>query len=160
MSGTGARRPTLVTVVAVLVAVAGAVVLAAGIALIVGRDNELVQIPLLLARVDGSLPFDDDQDLSVYVVVIGAVVAVSGAILGLLALGVARGRASAYALVVVVVGALAAGAVLPRARSTDDLARLSVTALGGALALLLLLVLVLLVGRRSRAWVLGRSRLA
>jgi hypothetical protein len=160
MTGTGARRPTLVTVVAVLVAVAGAVVLAAGIALIVGRDNELVQIPLLLARVDGSLPFDDDQDLSVYVVAIGAVVAVSGAILGLLALGIAHGRASAYALVVVVVGALAAGSVLLRARSTDDLARLSVTALGGALALLLLLVLVLLVGRRSRAWVLGRSRLA
>jgi hypothetical protein len=151
------RRPLLVTVVSALVLIAGVVVLLSGAALVAQRDNAIVQIPLLLARVDESLPFDNGQDLGVYVAVIGALVGISGVVLGALGLGVARGRAAAYVVVVVMVAALMIGALVVRGRVADDLAQLFVTALGAALGVLLALVLVLLVGRRSRAWVLGRE---
>jgi hypothetical protein len=151
------RRPALVTVVAVLVGIAGVVVVADGIALVVGRNNELVQIPLRLARVDESLPFDNGQDLSVYVAAIGAVVALAGVVLGLLGLGIARGRVVAYVVALVLLVSLTAGALVVRGRATDDLARLGLAGIGAAMAVLVVLLLLLLAGRRSRAWVLGRS---
>ena len=55
------------------------------------------------------------------------------------------------------VGALTIGALVVRGRVTDDLAQLFVTVLGAGLGILFALVLILLVGRRSRAWVLGRE---
>jgi hypothetical protein len=146
-----------VTVVSILVLIAGVVVFLSGVALVVQRDNAIVQIPLLLARVDESLPFDNGQDLGVYVAVVGALVGIAGVVLGALGLGIARGRAGAYVVVVVMVGALTIGALVVRGRVTDDLAQLFVTVLGAGLGILFALVLILLVGRRSRAWVLGRE---
>jgi len=157
MDDAAPRRPIIVTVVSVLVVIAGVVVLLSGAALVVERDNAIVQIPLLLARVDESLWFDNGQDLGGYVAVVGAAVGVAGVVLGALGLGVARGRAAAYVVVVVLVGALTIGALVVRGRITDDLAQLFVTVLGAALGVLFALVLVLLVGRRSRTWVLGRQ---
>ena len=151
------RRPLTVTVVSILVLIAGVVVFLSGVALVVQRDNAIVQIPLLLARVDESLPFDNGQDLGVYVAVVGALVGIAGVVLGALGLGIARGRAGAYVVVVVMVGALTIGALVVRGRVTDDLAQLFVTVLGAGLGILFALVLILLVGRRSRAWVLGRE---
>jgi tellurite resistance protein TehA-like permease len=150
------RRPGLVTTVSALVAVAGAVVLVAGAALVVARNNELLQIPLLLARVDEALPFDEGQDLSVYVLVAGVVVAVSGALLVLLARGIAQGRPAAYVVTLVVVGALSVAALALRQRTSDELVQLVVSVLGAGLGLLALLVLSVLVAPRSRRWVLGR----
>jgi hypothetical protein len=151
-----ARRPTPVTLVAWLVLLAGVLVLAAGIALAVERSNELVQMPALVARIDQTLPFDDDQDLSTYVTGVGIVVAVVGLLQAALAWLVLRGRGWAYVTVVVLLGALAAGSASVRAQSSDDLETAGVTTLGGAVALLVVLLLALLLGRRSRAWVLGR----
>ena len=158
MAGDGPRRPVPVTIVAVLVALAGLAVLASGVALAVQRDNDLVQVPLLLARLDEALPFDSGQELSGYVLAIGAVVAVLGLVLGALSLGILRGRAAAYVVAVVILGGLAVVDVVARSRATDDLAQLGATALAGSLGLLALLLLALLIGRRSRAWVLGRAR--
>jgi hypothetical protein len=58
----------------------------------------------------------------------------------------------------VLVGSLTVFALVLRSTSADDLARLFLGGAAAALGLLLVLVLVLLVGRRSRTWVLGRSR--
>ena len=157
MSETVRRRPAWVTVVAVLVVLAGVVVVASGVALVVERSNELVQIPLLLARVDESLPFDSGQDLGSYVAVIGGIVAMSGFVLALLGFGIARGRAAAYVVALVLIASLTAGALVVRVKATDDLARIFLAGLGSALIVLLLLLVLLLAGRRSRAWVLGRT---
>ena len=149
-------RPLPVTAVAVLVVLTGLVVIGTGVALVVERGNEILQLPALLARVDEALPFDNGQDLDTYLAGVGVLVAVAGLLLSLLGLGIARGMAIAYVATLVVLGALSAGAGLLRERTTDDLALLSVTVLGVTWGALFVVTLALLIGRRSRAWVLGR----
>jgi len=151
-------RPGLVTAASILTVVAGAAWLLVGVALVVERGNDLVQIPLLLARVDEALPFDNGQDLGAYVAVIGIVVALSGVVLALLGLGVARGRAFAYVVALVVTAALTVAALMLRSRTTDDLATMAITVLIVGFAVLTLVLLALLVGARSRSWVLGRAQ--
>ncbi len=155
-----ARRPTTVLVVAVLVMLVALAVIASGIALVVERDNELVQLPALLARLDEALPFDSGQELSSYVVAAGLAVAAAGVVLGLLGLGIARGLVVAYIATLLVVGALGIVAGVLRSRTTDELAQSALSILAGGLSVLFLIVLALLLGRRSRAWVLGRHEAA
>jgi hypothetical protein len=151
-----ARRPAGVAVVLALVILAGVVVVAAGIAIVVERGNDLVQLPALMARLDESLPFDEEQDLDTYLAGVGAVVAVIGVVQVLLAWMVLRGRAWAYVALLVLLVALAGAAGWVRSRTDDDLESLGTGLIAGSAALLAVLLLALLVGHRSRAWVLGR----
>lgn len=151
-------RPWPATVVAALVLLEGVLVVALGVALVVFRDNDLEQIPALLARLDETLPFDSGQELGSYMAVVGALVVVLGLVIAALGWGVVRGSRAAYVVGLVLLGALAGGAGYLAAGIDDDLARggLQILAAGfGATALMLLL---LLVGGRTRAWVMGTTR--
>ena len=152
-----ARRPVAVTLVAALVVLVGVLVVVVGIALVVFRDNDIEQIPALLARLDEALPFDSGQDLGAYMAVVGAIVAVVGLVIALLGWGVARGSRASYVVALVLLAAFAGGAAYLAAGIDDDLARGGLQVLAAGFGVTALLLALLLVGRRTRAWATGRA---
>ena len=155
-ASTAPTRPVPVTLVSILVMLEGLVVLAGGIAVVVFRDNSLVDLPVLVARIDEALPFDSGQDIETYVAWVGAVIAAFGVVLLLLGWGVHRGVRVAYLLAFVLLAVLSFGALYLRSHTDDELAQLALVTLAVLLLATLVALALLLVGRRSRAWVAGR----
>ena len=151
-----ARRPLPVTFVSILVMLEGLIVFAAGIAVVVFRDNTFVDLPVLIARIDESLPFDSGQDIGAYVAVLGAVIAGSGVVLLLLGWGVRRGVRAAYVLAFVLLAGLSVGVLYVRSHTDDDLAQLALVTLAVLLVVTFVALALLLGGRRTRTWVVGR----
>lgn len=150
------RRPVAVTLVGSLVLLVGLVVAVAGVALVVFRDNDIEQIPALLARLDETLPFDSGQDLGSYMAVVGALVVVLGLVVLALGWGVVKGHPAAYVAGLVLLALLAGGSAYLAAGIDDDLARGGLQVLAAGFGITALLLVLLLLGRRTRAWVLGR----
>jgi hypothetical protein len=151
----GMNRPGAVGVVSILVLVTGLALIALGAAAAIFRDNSLVDLPVTLAQIDGSLPFDFGEDPSAYVAWAGLAIALAGGGLVFAGIGMWRGRLMGYLLALALVVLIGVVDVIIRADVTDDLLTWGADAALIVIGALLVLLLLLLLGRRARSFLLG-----
>jgi hypothetical protein len=147
------RRPVSVTLTTALLYLYGLATTAAGMALIWFRDQSLAQLPVLLARVDDSLPFGGTWEDWQYVAATGGLLVVVGVVVMVCAGLLSAGSRIAFVLLLAMAGLLAAGAIVVLRRVSDDLAVWAVDAVLVAPSVVLLVLLMLLAGPRSRRFI-------